>query len=409
MVPVFPARAGHSVRILQLCKAIRTLGHELTFVHFTSKLERQAPDDDAHAAFFGKERYLRLDKGGQLERTAFWLRGKLARRARKTLRLFGLDAGFRSGLDQNWRKAWTRQLRELDRGFDVAIIEYVFNSRAMEAFPAGTRRLLDTHDAFADRHRPFVARGFRHGYWISLSPRDENAGLRRADAVIAIQHEEAESFCRQLARDAGGGRDPDIAVVSHFLDPDRPVPGYDADHAALYIGTDMLANRISLQDFLDHVLPRVVREIPGFTLKIAGSICNWVPDLPNVEKLGFVDDLCDAFAGAPLSVNPTLAGTGINIKLLDALRAGVPSVSTATGARGLPEDFRRGVFVVADGDHDAFAGEIVRLSKDAALRRALGRAAHADAQRWNARQLAALDRCLRGGRRRGPMAECMEA
>ena len=398
MVPAFPARAGHSVRIQHLCKAIQALGHDLTFIHFTSKLERQRPDDDAHRALFGADHYIRLDKGNALARTAFWLHGKAVRRARKTLRMFSDDAGYYSGLDQNWRPAWTRQLRALAQDFDVVIVEYVFNSRALAAFPAGTRKLLDTHDAFANRHRPFVAHGHHQGYWISLRPQDENAGLRRADAILAIQDEEADRFRRQLGQPANADSRPEVAVVSHLLELGRPLSDYGTNHAALYLGSNMLANQISLQDFLDHVLPKVLARIPGFRLRLAGSICQWAPDHPSVDKLGYVDDLSAAFAQAPLSINPTLAGTGINIKLLDALCAGVPTVSTATGVRGLAGEFRNGVVVVPDRDHGAFADAIVRLAGDAAQRRALGQAAYADAVRWNTRQLAALDQCLRGGR-----------
>ena len=395
MTPVFPAKAGHSVRILQLCKAIKALGHELTFIQVGSKLDTQKPDTASHVAFFGPQHYLHLDNGDRLPRAAFWFRGKLVRRWRKILRGVGHDDSHYSPLDENWRNAWTDQLRALNRDFDAVIVEYAVNSRALDAFPVSTRKLLDTHDAFADRHRSFVARGFKKGYWVSLTPQDENRGLRRADVAIAIQQEEADHFSHQLARHDDDGRNPDIAVVSHFIALDQPVSDHGTNHVALYLGTNMLSNQISLRQFLDQVLPRVVREIPDFKLRIAGSICNWAPDHPNVEKLGFVDDLHLAFARTPLSVNPTIAGTGINIKLLDAMGAGVPTISTATGARGLSEDFRNGVVVVPDHDHDAFAAEIVRLSRDAKARHTLGQAAFADAQRWNARQLTALDRCLR--------------
>ena len=219
---------------------------------------------------FRSEYYLRLNNGGRFARTVFWLRGKFVRRVRKTLRAFGLDHGYYSSLDQNWRGVWSKQLRKLSGHFDVVIVEYVFNSRALEAFGPGTRKLLDTHDVFADRHQPFVARGFRQGYWISLSPQDEAAGLRVADTVLAIQQEEAGNFRRQLSESGGKERNPDVVVVSHFLDMRPPVSEFGADHVALYVGTNMLSNQISMQDFLDHVLPRVMKEIPDFTCREIG-------------------------------------------------------------------------------------------------------------------------------------------
>jgi polysaccharide biosynthesis protein PslH len=102
------------------------------------------------------------------------------------------------------------------------------------------------------------------------------------------------------------------------------------------------------------------------------------------------------FAQAPLSINPMLAGTGINIKLLEAMAAGVPTVSTATGARGLPASLRAGICVVADDQASAFAAEIIRFAGDATLRRETGLAAREDARQWNARQQAELRRSLAG-------------
>lgn len=394
MTPAFPALSGNCVRILQLCRALKALGHELTFIHVSSRLDRQRPDHGAHAAFFGPGRYLALDNGGRLSRGLFRLRYKSRDAVQKTRRKLGLDHGHYSSLDQHWRSAWSRQLRRLDGEFDLVIAEYVFNSRALDAFGAGTRKWIDTHDSFADRHRPFVAQGFDKGYWISLTPQAECTGFRRAGTVIAIQPEEARRFAEQLARQVQDGPAPRIAVVSHMLDATTPLADLGTDHAATYVGTNMLSNQISLREFLDHVLPRITAQLPGFRLKLVGSICRWAPDHPAVDKLGFVDELADAFACAPVSINPTLAGTGINIKLLDALRLGVPTVSTTTGVRGLPADYRNGVVVVPDHDHAAFADEIVRLCCNATLRGTLGQAAHADALRWNQAQMHALQRCL---------------
>jgi len=304
----------------------------------------------------------------------------------------GLLGGYYSGLDQYRDAEWARQLHAVGQEVDAVIVEYVFHSWAFECFPRTALRVLDTHDAFADRHHAYLQRGVSN-YWLSLRPGDENKGFRRADVVIAIQQEEAAHFCSQL-RSQPGARDPEVVVVSHFLaSRDAPV-AQDVDGAALFLASDNPANRDALSSFVDHVLPRVARQLPEFQLKLAGSICDAVADRPNVVKLGWVRDLDAAFKQAPLSVNPLLVGTGINIKLLDAMAAGVPTVSTTTGARGLPPGYRRGVITVPDEDHAAFADAVVRFATDAQLRRRIGGAAFEDARAWNEEQLARLGNCF---------------
>lgn len=419
--PAFPASAGNSSRIQQLARAVLQLGHELTFV--LVPLTREPVDDAAHFDLLGPGRYVRLTG----ERTVpprppernwpgKWTLGRLARGLEKAgdriaehapgrwllrqgvrgdyalQQVLGREAAYYSSLDALFDAGWARQLEETGRDADAVIVEYVFNSWAFACFPASATRVLDTHDAFADRHRPYLALGISD-FWISLRAADENAGFRRADLVLAIQEREAQRFRHQLAADAGG-RGPQVAVVSHLM-PQPPV-AVDAgvDDKALFVASDNATNRHAVDGLVRDVLPRVVREIPHFDLRVAGSISAHVAASPNITRLGWIDDVHEAYAQAPLSVNPLQVGTGINIKLLEAMAAGVPTVSTATGARGLPESFRAGVVTVPDQDPVAFAAQVVRLARSAEARRAVGRAAFEDARHWNRQQLATLATCL---------------
>jgi glycosyltransferase involved in cell wall biosynthesis len=394
-IPMFPTIAGHASRIRRLAAAIQASGHELTFFHLPSRLNLQVPDDAAHEAMLGKGHYVRLHNGNLFERFMHAAREWPLRRWQKLQRMLGRDAGGYSLLDQVYRRCWSRQLARFSQGVDVVMVEYAFVSRAFEAFPQARLRLLDTHDSFVDRHLRYARKGLKRGFWFSLRAREENRGLRRAHTVLAIQEEEAQLFTQQLGRD-GVAANPDIAVVSHVLDLDHPVTDYSCGNSAVFVGSNSGPNRYSLGIFLAQVLPLIVREIPDFQLLVVGRICDWLPDTPHVARLGFVGDMKSVLNRAPLSLNPVMLGSGINIKLLEAMAAAVPTISTHTGVRGLPGSFGSGVVVVPDADHARHAAEIVRFARSASLRRETGQAAFRDAQRWNATQHEALQRVLGG-------------
>jgi polysaccharide biosynthesis protein PslH len=387
--PAFPTTAGNRSRIRQLALSIKELGHDLTFVYLESRWE--ACDDAAHRSAFGAGKFIRLEKKHWLGK---WACGAAIGAAKRVLRLAGLEAAYYSTLDRFRDRNFFAALQRLGLRPDTVLVEYVLDSWAFDAFPEAARRVLDTHDVFADRHRDYVARGIQD-YWVSLSPKAEDEGLRRAHVVLAIQQDEAQRFRHRLGQERRGVN-PRVAVVSHLLEFGACEVDYAVGNSAVFLASDNAANRHAINAFIANTLPHVRREIPGFELKLAGSICGSVPDAPNLTKLGWVDDVSRVFAHTPLSINPMLAGTGINIKLLDAMASAVPTVSTATGARGVPEPLRKGLFVVPDHDAEAFAAAVVRLANDTALRREKGRAAREDAKRWHGEQLAELDRCLAG-------------
>src|SRR5205085_2519884 len=156
--------------------------------------ENEFVDDAAHEAAFGKARYVKITgrstgpnwpgkwtlqqvKYGlvrardRLARYAAgrWMLRQIAARRYQLLRLVGLHAPYYSSLDRFRDPEWSRQLARLGKDVDAVIVEYVFYSWAFECFPESALRVLDAHDAFADRHRTYLAQGVSD-YWISLRP-----------------------------------------------------------------------------------------------------------------------------------------------------------------------------------------------------------------------------------------------
>jgi glycosyltransferase involved in cell wall biosynthesis len=85
-----------------------------------------------------------------------------------------------------------------------------------------------------------------------------------------------------------------------------------------------------------------MRELPDLVLHIVGS--NMPDDIleladEHVIVHGFIsdDELVTLYSGVRLSVVPLRFGAGVKGKVLEALHAGVPVVTTSVGAEGIPE------------------------------------------------------------------------
>lgn len=92
----------------------------------------------------------------------------------------------------------------------------------------------------------------------------------------------------------------------------------------------------------------------------------------DVEVLGEVDDVADAYAAATVFVAPLRAGAGTRLKLLEAAAHRVPMVTTSLGLRGLR--FLPGQEILLADDAEGFAGAVLE-----AVANAPASAARADA------------------------------
>jgi glycosyltransferase involved in cell wall biosynthesis len=119
--------------------------------------------------------------------------------------------------------------------------------------------------------------------------------------------------------------------------------------------------------FNKQVMPLIRMVIPDAVFIIAGygppeELTSLAQKDSQVLVTGFVDDLDECYKKAAVFVAPILTGGGIIVKILDALAAGTPVVTTSYGNEGIGAVDGRDL-LVAD-DPQSFADAVVKLLTD---------------------------------------------
>jgi glycosyltransferase involved in cell wall biosynthesis len=293
---------------------------------------------------------------------------------------FGIDDLYPRNLD-----AWLAQHLEQHR-YDAVIVNYVFLSRAFEAFGPSTLKIIDTHDVFGDRHKRQQALGARPS-WFFTTPCQEVKGLSRADVVVAIQHREADQFRDMLPP----GRT--VITVGHCVDLPTLNEKESAEKRLLFVGSRHEGNYQSITKFLSAVYPRLRQQFPDLEFDIVGSIGSRLGVLPGgCHIVGPVDGLEPYYGRAWVVVNPIMWGTGLKIKTVEALAFGKPLVTTPVGAEGL-EEGNGTAFLVARSPEEAIRS-ISLLLNDESLRRGIASAAISFIRDYNEKVLSPLLRWI---------------
>lgn len=132
----------------------------------------------------------------------------------------------------------------------------------------------------------------------------------------------------------------------------------------LFVGAVNVFNIEGVQWFLKEVYPRLDA---GADITIAGKVtdCIGSVSLPNVHVKGYVESLDDLYAEADVVICPLRNGTGMKIKVVEAMSHGIPVVCTSRGVDGLPDKTRNGCLV--SDTAEGFAANINRLLTDNAF------------------------------------------
>jgi sugar transferase (PEP-CTERM/EpsH1 system associated) len=286
-------------------------------------------------------------------------------------------------------EAYSANVRSVlaSRGYDLVQLAGIEMARYLPAVRACSPRarvvfddhnaeyLLQERAAFVDlRHPPAWPKAlYSLAQWQKLR-RYEARVCRDADAVLAVSEEDAGAL-RRL------GRTAPVAVVPNGVDTTYYRTGPDAARepaTLLFTGTmDFRPNVDAIRWFVQDVLPLVAESRPDARLQVVGrspapAVLALASENPGVVVTGAVEDVRPYFDRSTLFVVPMRMGGGVRLKVLEALAAGVPLVSTSMGAEGTGLVHEEELLLADTADQ--FARAVLRLLEDEPLRRHLSSA-----------------------------------
>jgi glycosyltransferase involved in cell wall biosynthesis len=236
-------------------------------------------------------------------------------------------------------------------------------SKSLDDVPPSVLKIIDTVELFFRNPERFEIAGLKAPF--VCTPESEKSALARADALVAIQRNDAEAL-RTLFPEK------QVIIVSHaYRQVGRAVSRFRPG-TVLYVGSPNPFNVHGLRLFVERAWETILRRVPGARLRVVGSI-PLVPemDMRQITHVGRVtdDQLLREYQMAHAVINPQMAGTGLKIKCVEALSSGCPLVVNQAGADGLEHGIGTAFLVATDWKD--FADHVVTILTDDVVRRQL--------------------------------------
>ncbi|MEZ5330946.1 MAG: glycosyltransferase [Thermoanaerobaculia bacterium] len=275
-----------------------------------------------------------------------------------------------------------RALAALDPlSFDVIYLQlfrlapYVF---PLPAGPARPRRIVDLTDVVSGeiaRSLPFrgpAGRWFWSREGRRIAAYEESLG-RQADEIWVVAEAERKALLSRVPEAPVRVVPSGVDAAAFAPDGSLPVAG-----RLLFVGHLGVAHNADAARWLvEEILPRVRARRPEAHVRLVGaSPSRTVTRLGRrtaVEVAGFVPELAEELRCAEVFMAPLRFCAGLQTKVLEAMAAARPVVTTAEVARGL--DARPGTHLLVGDDAASLAERTLELLADRPLAAALGRAA----------------------------------
>ena len=218
--------------------------------------------------------------------------------------------------------------------YNICMANYLFFTSAFNVLPDSVKKILYTHDKFANRNSALQEAGFQaKNFWFSVaSEREEACALKRADIILAIQEEEGEYFRRIT-------KNKNVMVVPFVPDADfiedKGLQGKEKIEVG-YIASANPPNITAIENVI-----KMIKKEGKIRIHIAGSVTyalNESDFTENILNEGFVDSLKDFYEKCDVIINPDMFYSGLKVKTAEAMSFGAAIVCTKVASTCLPLD-----------------------------------------------------------------------
>lgn len=317
LIPVARPDTGFEIANAAIIDALRAAGHDVTVFGFAR------PDDvlrdDHQAVLF--DRMVIENSAADARRKANWLAGALALRLPIACAKLKLAGGRSVVAAVKERGPW-----------DAVLLNSVTMAGAFPALANIAPTILIEHNiehasaAQNARHAGGVAMRLLFDREARLLRRIEEKLWAQARFIWCLAEED-----RLALGEAHRSKSAVLPLLPAALD--APLPETEIRHDLGLIGTwTWEPNLIGLKWFLDEVAPYLTR---GLKIAVAGRLPEGLRAPANVNLVGRVPDANAFLAGCRVIALASRAGTGVQLKTIEALGHGLPAVATTLSMRGL--------------------------------------------------------------------------
>jgi sugar transferase (PEP-CTERM/EpsH1 system associated) len=295
-----------------------------------------------------------------------------------------------------------RRLEEAVRSGKCDLI--LVYSSAMAQYVEGVREIpivADFVDLDSEKWRQFAERAAPPMSWLfareaaRMRAYERHVGLDVHTVVLVSRHE--ADLYRAAAPEARVAVVPLVIDTEYFAPAPPPRPGLPP--TIVFSGVmDYFPNVDAVRFFANEILPRIRREEPGTRFLVVGQrpapAVRRLGKRPGIEVTGPVADVRPYLQQAHVSVAPLRVAQGMQTKILEAMAAGLPVVTTPKGFEGI--EAAAGDDLVVEADAECFAHQVIDLLRDPARRQRMGKVARAfvEGRHRRERVMAELDAVL---------------
>jgi succinoglycan biosynthesis protein ExoO len=272
--------------------------------------------------------------------------GTLTRLLNKVLKLNLVERKAPYSIASNWTENDKQYaVRHCHSNTTHILFDYAFQTAVLPNVAKPERKTATImHDLFHARSSLFKSGDVQDSVAL-LTMEDEVQMLAKADTVIAIQASEAAFVTDNC---------PDTEVIIVPMPSEiapQPQPGENG--SILFVGSSTTPNVNGVRWFLDKVWPSVLENEPTAHFHVAGSVANAFigQKFAGVTFLGLVEDLAQLYENSGIVISPLFQGSGLKIKLVEALGKGKMMVATSVSVQGV-EELSNQALIVTDNASD---------------------------------------------------------
>ena len=253
------------------------------------------------------------------------------------------------------------------RGFDIIQVEMYEYLYLGYLLPKNTKKVFIHHELRFIRNENEVS------LFKEQDPNDyilleqlkasEISALKNFDHIVTLTETDKNILAKYIPEQKITASPINIAVCNSNI-PFRPCNEF------AFVGSgNHFPNNDALHWFCLEILPLVKQQLPNFKLYVTGK---WreqdrqtiTKKNPEIEFVGYIDNLAQ-FLNGKISIVPLRIGSGLRVKILEAIDAMSPFVTTSKGVEGL--DFRHQVECLIADDATLFANNLIHLIQDKKL------------------------------------------